>query len=327
MFFSLKMPSSKAFSSDVFSARWCSTSRSATQSAVRKAFRAIFVLLALVVSTPRADAQDRVRRPARGLRYLRRVLRAGPLRTTVHALFVDLCDPAVELRATAPDEGARTAGQWAQRVGAAAAINGDYFAMQRFAPLGPARGDGRWWPAGAREHRDALLVAARGGRVDLIDAPEGAAPTLWSDAERTVDPSWTEVVAARERIVVRGQVRESPAIEHDGARHPRTAVGFTADRRTLILVVVEGRAEDASGATVRELAVILRGLGAWEAVKLDGGGSSTLFIAGLGTVNHPSDGAPRVVATHLGVIVRGEVSRSAPSRCLARAPTAATPVR
>lgn len=287
----------------------------------------MFVLLALVVATPRADAQDRVRRPARGLRYLRRVLRGASLRTTVHALFVDLCDPAVELRATAPDEGALTAGQWAQRVGAAAAINGDYFAMQRFAPLGPARGDGRWWPAGEREHRDALLVAARGGRADVIDAPEGAATTLWSDAERTVDPSWTEVVAVRERIVVRGQVRESPAIEHDGARHPRTAVGFTADRRTLIFAVVEGRAEDASGATVRELAVILRGLGAWEAMKLDGGGSSTLFIAGLGTVNRPSDGAPRVVATHLGVIVRREVPRSAPSRCPARAPSAAAPVR
>ncbi len=161
----------------------------------------------------------------------------------------------------------------------------------------------------------------------MIDAPVGAAPTLWSDAERAVAPSWTEVVAVRERIVVRGQVRESPAIEHDGARHPRTAVGFTADRRTLIFAVVEGRAEDASGATVRELAVILRGLGAWEAMKLDGGGSSTLFVAGLGTVNRPSDGAPRVVATHLGVIVRREVPRSAPSRCPARAPSAAAPVR
>jgi hypothetical protein len=61
-------------------------------------------------------------------------------------------------------------------------------------------------------------------------------------------------------------------------------------------------------------------LGAWEGMKLDGGGSSTLFIAGRGTVNRPSDGHPRAVATHLGVVVRREVPARAPSRCRAVSP-------
>ncbi len=287
----------------------------------------MLLAFSLVVAPPVGDAQERWTRPARGLRYLRRVVRAGALRTTVHALFVNLCDPAIELRATAPDEGDRTVDSWARLVGATAAINGDYFAMRTGTPLGPARGGGRWWPDGAREHRDALFVAAPGGRVDVIDAPDVASPSLWPDARSVVSDAWTDVIAVRERIVVRGAARESPAITHDGGRHPRTAIGLSADRHTLLLVVVEGRSEQASGATVRELAGVLRGLGAWDAMKLDGGGSSTMFVAGIGTVNRPSDGAPRAVATHLGVIVNAGVSRAAPSRCTegrARATRAAT---
>jgi len=279
--------------------------------------RAVTRLLALALllawATP-AAAVDRWTRPARGLRYLRRETTVGHAPTTVHALYVDLCDPAVELRATAPGEERRTVGRWAQLVGAAAAINGDYYDTSRFTPLGPARGAGRTWVIPRREHRDAVFVAAAGGRADVLDAPELAA------GEAPVPDAWTEVVAVRERVLVAGVARESPSIPHDGERHPRTALGLTADRRTAIFVVVDGRAENAGGATTRELAELLRALGAWEGMKLDGGGSSTLYLAGRGTVNQPSDGHPRAVATHLGVIVRRDVPARAPSRCRDRAP-------
>ena len=274
----------------------------------------LLALAALLAWAAPAGAVDRWTRPARGLRYLRRDTVVGATATTVHALYVDLCDPAIELRATAPDEGRRTAGQWARLVGAAAAINGDYFDMARFVPLGPARGAGRTWTPLRVEHRDAVLVAAAGGRVAVLDAPEVTA------AAARIPPAWTEAVAVRERVLVAGVVRESPHIAHDGARHPRTAVGLSADGRTMMLVVVDGRGEDTGGATTRELGAILRGLGAWEGLKLDGGGSSTLFIAGRGTVNRPSDGTPRAVATHLGVVVRRDVPARAPSRCPARTP-------
>ncbi len=274
-------------------------------------------LVALAAATPVA-AQAFTSRPARGLRYARRVMHMGTLHATVHALYVDLCDPAVELRATAPNEGGRTTAAWAHLVGATAAVNGDYFAMARNVPLGPARGHGVWWPASAREHRDALFVAGPGGRAAVLDAPDDRTPALWRDAEATLSSVWTEIVAVRERILVHGEVRESPAVTHDGQRHPRTALGLTADGHTLIMVVVEGRAESATGATVRELALLLRRLGAWEGMKLDGGGSSTMYVAPMGTVNHPSDGAPRAVATHLGVIVRRDVPVATPSRCPVR---------
>lgn len=280
--------------------------RSSVSNTVRRAAAALALFVAALAAPPRplVDAQTRETRPARGLRYQRRVVHRGALHATVHALYVDLCDPAIELRATAPGEGGRTPSRWARLVGAAAAVNGDYFEGSPALPTGPARGSGRDWTAGRRVHHDGLFVAASGGRAAVLDGDDASA----------VPASWTELVAVRERVLVRGVVRESAAIAHDGGRHPRTALGLTADGRTLLMVVVEGRAEDESGATVRELGEILRGLGAWEGMKLDGGGSSAMYLGAMGTVNHPSDGAERAVATHLGVVLRRGAPR-APSRC------------
>ena len=74
-------------------------------------------------------------------------------------------------------------------------------------------------------------------------------------------------------------------------RHPRSAIAVTADRK-LILIVVDGRNNLAAGMHLHELTNILRWLGARDAMNLDGGGSSTLYIKGAtenSVVNHPSD--------------------------------------
>src|SRR5205814_4517842 len=110
------------------------------------------------------------------------------------------------------------------------------------------------------------------------------------------DPRWTDVVATQERIVVEGRTRLDPNVVHSLGRHPRTAVGITRDSRGLIFVVIDGRSQASAGVTTPELGVVLRDLGAWEGVRMDGGGSSALFLADRGVVNHPSDGHERVVA-------------------------------
>ena len=84
-------------------------------------------------------------------------------------------------------------------------------------------------------------------------------------------------------------------------RHPRTALGLSQDNKTLYLVVVDGRTSLSVGMTCAELATLLKGLGAYHAANLDGGGSSAMYVAGQGVVNRPSDGSERVVANHLAV--------------------------
>lgn len=70
-------------------------------------------------------------------------------------------------------------------------------------------------------------------------------------------------------------------------KHPRTAMGYTQDNK-LIILVIQGRSETASGATLIQEAQILRALGCVEALNLDGGGSSCMLVNGKETIK-PSD--------------------------------------
>lgn len=71
-------------------------------------------------------------------------------------------------------------------------------------------------------------------------------------------------------------------------RHPRTAVGITKDNR-LICMVVDGRSSDSHGMTIGEVTEVMHALGCITAMNLDGGGSTTAWVKGVGVVNHPSD--------------------------------------
>ncbi len=71
-------------------------------------------------------------------------------------------------------------------------------------------------------------------------------------------------------------------------RNPRTAMGYTADGK-LIILVIEGRNPGkAEGADLLQEATILRNIGCIEALNLDGGGSSCMLINGKETIT-PSD--------------------------------------
>ena len=71
-------------------------------------------------------------------------------------------------------------------------------------------------------------------------------------------------------------------------KHPRTAIGYTADGKMIILVV-QGRMKGlAEGATLPQLATIMLELGCVEAMNMDGGGSSCMLVNGKETIK-PSD--------------------------------------
>jgi hypothetical protein len=96
----------------------------------------------------------------------------------------------------------------------------------------------------------------------------------------------------------------------DSALAPRTAAGASRDGRRLYLVTVDGRSAKSVGLRTREVAEMMRKLGADDALNLDGGGSSTLVAREPGeqdvTVqNVPSDGSQRLVATGIGIFSSG----------------------
>lgn len=76
--------------------------------------------------------------------------------------------------------------------------------------------------------------------------------------------------------------------------HPRTFMGISQDRKTVYSVVVDGRWTGSAGVSLDDEGRILKWLGAWDGINLDGGGSSGMVVNGE-YKNHPSDGNERAV--------------------------------
>lgn len=71
-----------------------------------------------------------------------------------------------------------------------------------------------------------------------------------------------------------------------GGRNPRSAIGYTADNN-LILVAVDGREDSSIGLTLMELASFMKSIGCTNAMNLDGGGSTVMYVNGQ-VVNRPA---------------------------------------
>ncbi|MHB8170407.1 MAG: S-layer homology domain-containing protein [Thermincolia bacterium] len=85
----------------------------------------------------------------------------------------------------------------------------------------------------------------------------------------------------------------------------RTAIGMSEDRTTLFLVTVEG-GKTSRGMTQEELADFLISIGVWQAMNLDGGGSTAMSTRYLGDeanslVNVPQEGVERKVPNGIGI--------------------------
>ncbi|MCC5910477.1 MAG: phosphodiester glycosidase family protein [Clostridiaceae bacterium] len=99
----------------------------------------------------------------------------------------------------------------------------------------------------------------------------------------------------------------APFTQNVSGNHPRTAIGITRDRKQLILVTVDGRHTNFRGLDGRTLANLMIELGSYEAINMDGGGSTAMMARDLGEfdakiINYPSDGTERRITNGLAVI-------------------------
>lgn len=88
--------------------------------------------------------------------------------------------------------------------------------------------------------------------------------------------------------------------------HPRTGIGITEDGKELIIATIDGRHISYKGVSQEVFAQILKDLGAYNAINLDGGGSTTMAVKPIEeqvakVVNVPSDGGQRRVPNGVGV--------------------------
>ena len=169
--------------------------------------------------------------------------------------------------------------------------------------------DGSGCPVAIKNRRGTSLVAgqtslqATGEQTrDLLAITKSGCLSqrvrLYDEAKKSITLS-PELygVAGRYRLTKDGKIVVPSRSGSFFARNPRTIVGTTADGQVLF-VTIDGRQTTSVGTTLRETAAVARSLGMTDAVNLDGGGSTTMAVAGL-VVNRPPGNAERSVGDAL----------------------------
>lgn len=155
-----------------------------------------------------------------------------------------------------------------------------------------------------------VTMPLRGCVVSLgAEVPQGLLPrpgdTVWLESRLSppVGRPVLQMWSGTPRLIRHGRVRIEA--EQEGTtsarflyrRRARTALGLTRTGELLLVVVEDGYGFE--GATVAELAQWMRRLGVYEALNLDGGSSSGLYLAGMGTV-----GSMLPVASAIAIVQR-----------------------
>ncbi len=111
-------------------------------------------------------------------------------------------------------------------------------------------------------------------------------------------------ISAGGMILIDGQPSNTDVVV--AGNHPRTGMGISKRGDEVILVTIDGRDTYFQGVSQEMFGSIMRDLGAWNAVNLDGGGSTTMALKPSGeskatVVNKPSEGTQRLVVNGVGV--------------------------
>jgi hypothetical protein len=238
---------------------------------------------------------------------------SGALHQVVHILYVDAWNSALSFVAPRPDDRNLTISQFADRYQVQAAINANYFDIDRRS-CGLAAGEGEVWP-------DSYNHLPWGRCSDSVGFSEFNDVVFFDSYEQLtgpLPPGVDTVVTGMPTLVRHGEITDASAFSSTDyppnltKRNPRTALCTHSDDRTVVMVVVEGRAplQGRAGMTGIVLARFMRDvLGCQNAVALDGGGSSVMFVRGQqahgeqlpGLVSRIPRGDERRLGNHLGI--------------------------
>ena len=107
-----------------------------------------------------------------------------------------------------------------------------------------------------------------------------------------INPEWQDVnhiISGGPYLVKNGDIyvdMTAQKLGSVGGRNPRTAIGYTKNNN-LIMLTADGREGASVGLTLNELASLMKELGCVNAMNLDGGGSTVMYINGK-VVNKPA---------------------------------------
>ncbi len=179
---------------------------------------------------------------------------------------------------------------FAQRNQAFAAINGSFFDMALGNPVCFLRIDGR--QVGENTPQKSDSINRKYYQYATLALVDGRPRLTVPDSNRLCEEKMKEkdIMTAGPMLLSDGHlIAQRDDRTFVTSRHNRTTLGIRRDGTT-VLLVADGRFKgQAEGLTLSELELVMRWLGCLNAINLDGGGSSTMYIKDSGVVNYPSD--------------------------------------
>ncbi len=266
-------------------------------------------LLLLAALAGAASAADTWRNIRPGVDLLHRTT-AGP--QDIWAARVDLTRPNVGIYASAdtPEERGVSTLTFARNVDALMAINTDW--SDGRTPVGLAISRGNMW----HSHIPDDTV---GGNWGYMGCTADKRCTIGWERPLDVNPDFANPVLRPRRFFMAFGANGIPMVSdgvahqgcYDNVRNPRSGVCLAEGGDQLWMIVVDGRRGGAAGLTCDEVRQLMLDLGCTDGAMLDGGGSSTLVAEGQ-VQNRPSDGQPRRVSNHLGILYADPVDPGCP---------------
>lgn len=183
--------------------------------------------------------------------------------------------------------------------------NGDFYSQGK---------DGFWIPGGLVYKDGISLHTKLGWEADhafyILD--DGTAHITPVAEFNLVESRVKDALSGWQRLVIDGQLAGKFTVNDNAMQyHPRTFVGVSKDNRKVYLFVLDGRQpEYSNGMILEDMMLLCQGAGCYQALNLDGGGSTTMVrrVEKAGNpvsfeiMNKPSDVPPRAVINGLQVI-------------------------
>ncbi len=206
------------------------------------------------------------------------------LKVGVNVIEADLSDPEVRVGAMVSRNGIGTAerfGQMVRRAQPAAAITGTFFGIKSRIPTGDLVINGQ--PI-FRGFIGTAVAITPDNRVEFVTTRYKGPAIDWSKYDTVMRGGPRLVQDGRVMMTARSEGFRSLPIS---ARRTRTAVGLTRDNHLQFVAVRQG-------ITLWELAKVMKAIGAYQAVALDGGTSTAMYFAGRYIAN-PGRGLTNVL--------------------------------
>ncbi|MFL0362155.1 phosphodiester glycosidase family protein [Pseudobacillus sp. 179-B 2D1 NHS] len=156
--------------------------------------------------------------------------------------------------------------------------------------------------------KNGFVLSAHGEKTQLLKSLKTGDPV-----SLTINPEekWKDsrfMLASGPLLVQKGKVAMTMSTKSPNARAraPRSAIMVDRSGKKVYFVTVDGRQKRSAGMTLMEFAGYLKSLGGYQALNLDGGGSTTMAGRAIGSskakvLNIPSDGRERTVSAILEI--------------------------